>query len=57
MAEMGVCLGVQLDHKVVNQLEVMQVVNLFFLDSCLENLRPNLLIVPADIVELFGQVE
>lgn len=57
MAEMGVCLGVQLDHKVVNQLEVMQVVNLFFLDSCLENLSPNLLIVPADIVELFGQVE
>ena len=57
MAEMDVCLSVQLDHKVVDQFEVVQVVDFFLFDSCLENLGPNLLIIPADSVKLFCQIE
>ena len=48
---------VELDHQVVDELEVVDVVDLLLVASQVEKLRPDLLIVPSNQVKLFGQVE
>lgn len=48
---------VQLLHQVVNQLEVVRVVDLLLLDGGVEDLGPDIFIIPHDVIELPGQVE
>lgn len=48
---------VQLVHQVVDKLEVIRVIDLFLLISCVENFGPHLLIVPLDPVKLPRQVK
>ena len=59
--KMSACLdfswSVQLAHEVVDQTEVVSVVNLFLGDGCLEDQVPDLLVVPADEIELFSKVK
>ena len=53
---LAVC-SVQFVHEMVHKAEIMQIVDLFFLNGRVKDFGPDLFIVPADKVKLLGKIK